>query len=291
MRSAPPMRIRRPARRSRRARRVPGPCPCLALRRPPYRIPGAMSRAISATEQGDVASAAHAWAEVLVPDLGWVGFDAANGKCPTDDYVRWRPGLTPRASCLYAAAGAAAPMTNMTVSGQRYAGGPVTAGKRNGRRMTYGVGLLLKDGFVLAADTRTNAGVDNIATFKKLHSWQRTGRMRASCWSTSGNLAITQAVGQPPHRRTEPNRSKGARPNLFSAKTMFQAARIVGTRGARGAQDRRRGRCQSNENSRRQFSLRRPDRQRAAAAVFQIYSAGQFHRGDRRHALSPDRRA
>jgi transglutaminase-like putative cysteine protease len=41
----------------------------------------------------DVSPAAHAWAEALVPDLGWVGFDAANAKCPTDHYVRVAAGL------------------------------------------------------------------------------------------------------------------------------------------------------------------------------------------------------
>ena len=37
--------------------------------------------------------AGHAWAEALVPDLGWVGFDAANGVCPTEAYVRVAVGL------------------------------------------------------------------------------------------------------------------------------------------------------------------------------------------------------
>lgn len=37
--------------------------------------------------------AAHAWAEAWVEDLGWVGFDAANGICPTDRYVRVATGL------------------------------------------------------------------------------------------------------------------------------------------------------------------------------------------------------
>ncbi len=35
----------------------------------------------------------HAWAEALSPDLGWVGFDAANGQCPTERYVRLAIGL------------------------------------------------------------------------------------------------------------------------------------------------------------------------------------------------------
>jgi transglutaminase-like putative cysteine protease len=37
--------------------------------------------------------AGHAWAEVLVPDLGWVAFDAANGVCATDAHVRVAVGL------------------------------------------------------------------------------------------------------------------------------------------------------------------------------------------------------
>jgi transglutaminase-like putative cysteine protease len=37
--------------------------------------------------------AAHAWAEALVPDLGWVAFDPANGICATDAYLRVAVGL------------------------------------------------------------------------------------------------------------------------------------------------------------------------------------------------------
>ena len=43
---------------------------------------------------GDVdQTAAHAWAEAWVPELGWVGFDGANGVCPTDAYIRVAVGL------------------------------------------------------------------------------------------------------------------------------------------------------------------------------------------------------
>lgn len=45
------------------------------------------------TGMGASSTAAHAWAEALVPDLGWVGFDPANNTCPTDNYVRVAAGI------------------------------------------------------------------------------------------------------------------------------------------------------------------------------------------------------
>ncbi len=45
------------------------------------------------TGEGASSTAAHAWAEALAPDLGWVGFDPANAKCPTDHYVRVAAGI------------------------------------------------------------------------------------------------------------------------------------------------------------------------------------------------------
>jgi len=45
------------------------------------------------TGAGASSVAAHAWAEVLIPDLGWVGFDAANRQSPTEQYVRVAAGL------------------------------------------------------------------------------------------------------------------------------------------------------------------------------------------------------
>ena len=59
--------------------------------------------------------------------------------------------------------------------------------------MTYCVGLCLQDGLVLVADTRTNAGVDHISTFGKMHVFTRPGE-RLIALMTAGNLATCQAV-------------------------------------------------------------------------------------------------
>ena len=59
--------------------------------------------------------------------------------------------------------------------------------------MSYCVGLRLKDGLVMLSDTRTNAGVDHIATFGKMCVVETPGE-RMIALMTAGNLAITQAV-------------------------------------------------------------------------------------------------
>jgi len=58
--------------------------------------------------------------------------------------------------------------------------------------MTYCVGLCLKDGLVFLSDTRTNAGVDQIGTFRKMTLFQNKDRFFALM--SSGNLAVSQAV-------------------------------------------------------------------------------------------------
>ncbi|MEM9206407.1 MAG: peptidase [Pseudomonadota bacterium] len=59
--------------------------------------------------------------------------------------------------------------------------------------MTYCVGLKVRDGIVLIADTRTNAGLDNIAVFRKLHILNHPNQ-RVIALATAGNLAVSQAV-------------------------------------------------------------------------------------------------
>src|SRR5262249_61765345 len=59
--------------------------------------------------------------------------------------------------------------------------------------MPYCCGILVRDGLVMFADTRTNAGVDNIATFRKLHVFPQPGE-RIMAIASAGNLSVSQSV-------------------------------------------------------------------------------------------------
>ncbi len=91
--------------------------------------------------------------------------------------------------------------------------------------MTYCVGLLVQEGLVLISDTRTNAGIDNIASFRKLHLFEAPDRMLAI--ASSGNLSITQAViGLLSEGFANPE--TGETETLAKATSMFHAAQLVG---------------------------------------------------------------
>jgi putative proteasome-type protease len=89
--------------------------------------------------------------------------------------------------------------------------------------MTYCVGVLLNDGLVLASDSRTNAGVDNFATFCKMTVLERAND-RVIVLLSSGNLAGTQAVISVLKQRGE---DKDGPPNVWTARTMFDVAVLV----------------------------------------------------------------
>lgn len=91
--------------------------------------------------------------------------------------------------------------------------------------MTYCVGLKIDDGLVFMSDTRTNAGVDNFSTFRKMHVWEQPGE-RVIVLLSAGNLATTQAVISILDERTK---AAGDRhQTLLETPSMFQTARLVG---------------------------------------------------------------
>lgn len=91
--------------------------------------------------------------------------------------------------------------------------------------MTYCVGMVLDEGFVLMSDTRTNSGVDNISVFRKMFYWSNPGE-RIVTLMTAGNLATTQAVIS---KLEEREKAPGDRRNaLLELPTMFQIAAETG---------------------------------------------------------------
>jgi putative proteasome-type protease len=92
--------------------------------------------------------------------------------------------------------------------------------------MTYCLGILVNEGLVMMADTRTNAGLDNVATFRKLHVFEKPGQKLFSL-CTAGNLAVTQSVIS--HLREGiKDKETGKSVRLIDMNTMFEAAQFVG---------------------------------------------------------------
>jgi len=91
--------------------------------------------------------------------------------------------------------------------------------------MTYCVALRLNRGLVFMSDTRTNAGVDNIATFRKMFTWTVPGE-RVITVMAAGNLATTQAVISLLDERSKAPADRA--PSILEAPSMFQVAQIVG---------------------------------------------------------------
>ncbi|WP_226052210.1 proteasome-type protease [Dickeya chrysanthemi] len=89
--------------------------------------------------------------------------------------------------------------------------------------MTYCVAMRLSDGLVFASDSRTNAGVDHIATFRKLHVFHQEGE-RVLVIQSAGNLATTQSIISLLKARIHAQHT----PNLMQASTLYDAATLVG---------------------------------------------------------------
>ncbi|MEQ9332069.1 peptidase [Thalassobaculum sp.] len=90
--------------------------------------------------------------------------------------------------------------------------------------MTYCLGVSLPAGLVLASDSRTNAGIDQIATVRKLSLFHRPDSIVIAVLS-AGNLATTQAVTTILQQNLD---SGDPARDLFVQGSMFEAAQIVG---------------------------------------------------------------
>lgn len=97
--------------------------------------------------------------------------------------------------------------------------------------MTYCLGIITRSGLVMAADSRTNAGVDYISTYKKLFDFSLPGE-RVLFLCTSGNLSISQAAIAGLRRDLE----QKTEINLHTLPTLYEIARYIGDKN-RAIQD------------------------------------------------------
>lgn len=92
--------------------------------------------------------------------------------------------------------------------------------------MTYCVGLLLNEGMVLLSDTRTNAGLDNISTYRKMFTFEDVGE-RVITIMTAGSLSVTQtSIAQLREAIEDPEASPET--SIMLAPTLLKVAEIVG---------------------------------------------------------------
>ena len=92
--------------------------------------------------------------------------------------------------------------------------------------MTYCVGIRLNAGLVFLSDSRTNAGLDQISTFRKMIVYEKAGD-RFMTLLSAGNLSISQSVREILQVESLPN-GDDEPITIWNAKSMFDAARVLG---------------------------------------------------------------
>jgi putative proteasome-type protease len=136
--------------------------------------------------------------------------------------------------------------------------------------MTYCLGIITRYGLVLAADSRTNAGVDYISTYQKLFDFSQSGdRVIVIC--TSGNLSITQAV----IHELETDLKQNETENLHSLPSLYDIARYVGQK-VRQIQDQERPWLEKDGIDYHCSLLLAGQLQGENAGLYLIYTQGNF---------------
>lgn len=93
--------------------------------------------------------------------------------------------------------------------------------------MTYCVGIKLNAGLVFLSDSRTNAGVDHISTFRKMIVYERP-QDRFMVLLSAGNLSISQSVREILQVEQLKDPEGGEPITIWNARSMFDAVRVLG---------------------------------------------------------------
>jgi putative proteasome-type protease len=139
--------------------------------------------------------------------------------------------------------------------------------------MTYCCGILVREGLVMIADTLTNAGLDNVSTFRKLHVYTNPGE-RIMALASSGNLSLSQTVRSMLTEGIE-NPETGEIETLMNAPTMFKAAQRIGN-AIRSIQNRE-GKALADAKVDHEVAFLFGGQVKGGRLrLFMIYSAGNF---------------
>jgi putative proteasome-type protease len=140
--------------------------------------------------------------------------------------------------------------------------------------MTYCVGIKLNAGLVFLSDSRTNAGVDNISTYRKMIVYEKPGD-RFMVLLSAGNLSISQSVREILQVEQLKERERDEPITIWNAPSMFDAARVLG-QAVRHVYDRD---AEALKHAGVEFNVNlvfggqiRGEGMR----LFQVYSAGNF---------------
>mgnify|MGYP001348890893 FL=1 len=94
--------------------------------------------------------------------------------------------------------------------------------------MTYCVAIKLNAGLVFLSDSRTNAGLDQISTFRKMIVYEKAGD-RFMVLLSAGNLSISQSVREILQIEQIKDHEGGEPITIWNARSMFDAARVLGS--------------------------------------------------------------
>jgi putative proteasome-type protease len=94
--------------------------------------------------------------------------------------------------------------------------------------MTYCVGIRLNAGLVFLSDSRTNAGLDQIGTFRKMMIYEKPGD-RFMVMLTAGNLSISQSVREVLQVEKLDRGAHEEPLSIWNATSMFDATRVLGS--------------------------------------------------------------
>ncbi len=140
--------------------------------------------------------------------------------------------------------------------------------------MTYCVAVKLNAGMVFLSDSRTNAGLDQISTFRKMIVYEKPGD-RFMCLLSAGNLSVSQSVREILQVEQLEDADGGDPITIWNAKSMFDAARVLGA-AVRHVYERD---GESLQRAGVEFNVSMifgGQIQGEGMRLFQVYSAGNF---------------